>query len=190
MAALKRKERERDRGERRMDDIFYLVASYDRLFGSGHCTASTVKTRKSPRGETRRPSCKLVSPWSPPKRRTTLTSKQIRFLLVRQKKNDEKKVPRSIARSTSAPSSFTFEILLKRMKRINQLKHERRTINRRTLTKKKRKRARRVFNKTRTMIWNGWKLGEENGNADRWHGFSSLERDSPATINYTFKFSR
>lgn len=45
-----------------MDDIFYLVASYDRLFGSGHCTASTVKTRKSPRGETRRPSCKPCIP--------------------------------------------------------------------------------------------------------------------------------
>lgn len=65
MAALKRNSKEkseREREERRMDDIFYLVASYDRLFGSGHCTASTVKTRKSPRGETRRPSCKPCIP--------------------------------------------------------------------------------------------------------------------------------
>lgn len=28
-----------------MDGIFYLVASYDRLFGEGHCTGSMVKTR-------------------------------------------------------------------------------------------------------------------------------------------------
>lgn len=34
-----------------MDGIFYLVASYDRLFGRGHCAACMVKTRKGPRGE-------------------------------------------------------------------------------------------------------------------------------------------
>lgn len=154
MAALKRNskeksERERERSEGWMTSFIWsrvttgcLAAAIVPLLRSRHVKVLAAKPDVLP--------ASLVSPWSRPKRRTTLTSKQIRFLLVRQKKGKKRReksssIDRAFDIRAIFIRQFTLEILLKR---INELKHER-TINSR---RRKRKRAR--FNQTRAMIRN------------------------------------